>query len=172
MWCCIFQQILKFVEKISKWTSSIYTDHTKAESVFQILNFTWNSFEWWIYYAISQELYHRFWRFLSQLPLNKLALDLLDRFMLFCILFSSPKWPQVDWWMLNIHWRSNFHVNPLNKRLLCYCAVSETRLFYDVIVISCNQTRRSPGLVSEWSPWITEISGPRHKRVNSHSQGY
>ena len=42
--------------------------------------------------------------------------------------------------------------NPLNTRSLCYCALSETRLFYDVIVISCNQTRRSPGLVSEWSP--------------------
>ena len=40
-------------------------------------------------------------------------------------------------------------INPLNTRLLCYCTVSETRLFYDVIVISCNQTRRSPGLVSE-----------------------
>ena len=43
-------------------------------------------------------------------------------------------------------------LNPLNTRLLCYCSVSEMRLFYDVIVISCNQTRRSPGLVSEWSP--------------------
>ena len=43
-------------------------------------------------------------------------------------------------------------INPLNTRLLCYCTVSETRLFYDVIVISCNQTRRSPGLVSEWTP--------------------
>ena len=42
--------------------------------------------------------------------------------------------------------------NPLNTRSLCYCALSETRLVYDVIVISCNQTRRSPGLVSEWSP--------------------
>ena len=44
------------------------------------------------------------------------------------------------------------HLNPLNTRLLCYSAGSGTRLFYDVIVISCNQTRRSPGLVSEWSP--------------------
>ena len=42
--------------------------------------------------------------------------------------------------------------NPLNTRLLCYCTVSETRLFYDVIVISCDQTRRSPGLVSKWTP--------------------
>ena len=39
--------------------------------------------------------------------------------------------------------------NPLNTRLLCYCPVSGTRLFCDVMVISCNQTRRSPGLVSE-----------------------
>ena len=48
--------------------------------------------------------------------------------------------------------REPFQFNPLNTRLLCYSTVSETRLFYDVIVISCNQTRRSPGLVSEWSP--------------------
>ena len=60
-------------------------------------------------------------------------------------------------------------INPLNTRLFCYWAVSETRLFYDVIVISCNQTRRSPGLVSEWSPKITEIYGARHKRVNEIS---
>ena len=43
-------------------------------------------------------------------------------------------------------------INPLQTRLLCYCSVSGTRLFYDVMVISCNQTRRSPGLVSEWFP--------------------
>ena len=52
-------------------------------------------------------------------------------------------------------------VNPLNTRLLCYCTVSDTKLFYDVIVISCNQTRRSPGLVSDWSPSIPKISGAR-----------
>ena len=41
----------------------------------------------------------------------------------------------------------------INSRLLFYCFVSETTLFYDVIVISCNKTPRSPsGLVSEWSP--------------------
>ena len=44
-------------------------------------------------------------------------------------------------------------INPLNTRLLCYCFGSETRLFYDVIVIPCNQTRRSPGLVSERTPY-------------------
>ena len=43
----------------------------------------------------------------------------------------------------------NLKFNPLNTRLVCYCTVSETRLFYEVIVISCNQTQRSPGLVSE-----------------------
>ena len=26
------------------------------------------------------------------------------------------------------------------------------------LFLKCNQTRRSPGLVSEWSPWIVEIS--------------
>ena len=41
----------------------------------------------------------------------------------------------------------NDDLNPLNTRLLCYCSFSETILFYDVIVISCNQTRSSPGLV-------------------------
>ena len=59
-------------------------------------------------------------------------------------------------------------LNPMNTRLLFHCTVSEARLFYDGIVISCNQTRRSPGLVSEWSPWITEISGARHKQVKHH----
>ena len=32
---------------------------------------------------------------------------------------------------------------------------------------SCYQTRRSPGFVSEWSPYITEISGPRQKWVKA-----
>ena len=49
-------------------------------------------------------------------------------------------------------WYNQLVIHTVNTRSLCYCALSETRLFYDVIVISCNQTRRSPGLVSEWSP--------------------
>ena len=64
------------------------------------------------------------------------------------------------------HVRNKEHINPLNTKLFLHCAVAETTLFYDVIVISSNQTRRTPGLVSEWSLWITEISGARHKRVN------
>ena len=62
-------------------------------------------------------------------------------------IFSAHLWP-----CHQILLRPMVSFNPLNTRLLCYCSVAETTLFYDVIVISYNQTRRSPGLVSEWSP--------------------
>ena len=56
---------------------------------------------------------------------------------------------------------SNFEkpFNPLNTRLLCYCAVSETRLFYDVIVISCNQTLRSRGSYLNGIPKLRRSPG-------------
>ena len=46
--------------------------------------------------------------------------------------------------LINISIFVNGPLNLLNTRLLCYWAVSEKKLFDDVIVISCNQTRRSP----------------------------
>ena len=74
----------------------------------------------------------------------------LNKLLARCISFiyiKKSKGPRMELWGTPVSM-----LNPLNTRLLCYCTVCETRLFYDVIVISCNQTRRSPGLVSEWTP--------------------